>query len=120
MLSVVDNNHQPQQQLAAIPALVVQAGSLMQYESQIEEDTVINVHKQNGTLDNREGDLKELCLDWLYFRAKILEYVSEGKSDKANEARRDFNSANLWLDEYNESDVQTMFSIIEKNNWSNW
>ncbi len=100
--------------------LVVQAGTLSQYESQITKDTVINVYKKDGTLDERQGDIKELCLDWLYYRAKIQEYESAGENEKANEARASFDKINLWLDEYNEADVETMFSIIENNNWSNW
>ena len=108
------------QQLTDVQKLIIQAGTLSQYESQITKDTVINVYKKDGTLDDREGDLKELCLDWLYYRAKIMEYESLGDSDKANEARNSFNRVNTWLSDYDEADVQTMFSIIDKNKWSRW
>ena len=103
------------QRPTATQKLFVQPGTLSQYESQIAKETVVNVYKKNGTLDEREGDLKELCLDWLYYRAKILEYASSGENDKADDARERFNSINAWLDEYEEVDVETMFSIIEKN-----
>jgi hypothetical protein len=108
------------QQPTAIQKLIVQAGSLSQYESQIAKDTAVNVYKKDGTLDQREDDLKELCLDWLYYRAKIVEYVSSGDSEKADKARASFNQVNNWLSDYVEDDVQTMFSIIDENKWSQW
>ena len=114
------NSQSATQQPTEVKSLVVKAGTLSQYESQIQKDTVVNVYKKNGTLDEREDDLKQLCLDWLFYRAKIMEYASSGNSAKADEARASFSQINQWLDAYNEDDVQTMNSIIEKNKWSNW
>lgn len=101
-------------------SLTIQAGTLSQYANQIGEKTIVNVYQSDGTLDRREDDLKQLCLDWLYYRAKIMEYESSGDNEKAKEARIWFNSINIWLGEYNEDDVQSMFTIIDENNWSNW
>lgn len=120
LLSFFDNQESTQKP-TEIQTLVVNAGTLSQYEGQFSKDTVVNVYKKNGTLEvEREDDLKQLCLDWLYYRAKIIEYLAKGQTEKANEARASFKRTNAWLDEYHEDDVSSMLSIIEKNNWSNW
>jgi len=115
-INIQSTTHQPTE----VKSLIVKAGTLSQYENQFSKYTDVNVYKKDGTLDDREDDLKELCLDWLFYRAKILAYDSAGNLEKADEARVSFNRTNQWLDDYNEEDVQTMFSIIEKNQWSNW
>jgi len=94
--------------------LTVPAGTLSKYKDTYSNYREIFVYKKNGTLDARPNDLEELCLDWLFYRNKILEYTQAGNNEKAAQARTAFNEINAWLSEYNENDVQTMFSIIEK------
>lgn len=101
----------------SLPILIVEAGELSTYKDQITRDRVINVYKKNGTIDQREDDLKELCLDWVYYREKIIQYQSEGKTEKVAEAQASMQKTNAWLDEYNENDVQTMLAWAEENGW---
>jgi len=96
--------------------LIVPAGELAQYLYTYSNYKEVFVTKIDGSLDERPNDLEELCLDWLYYRDKILEYTQAGKTDKAADARTAWNEINAWLNEYNENDVSTMFSIIENRN----
>jgi hypothetical protein len=94
--------------------LIVPAGELAQYSDTYANYKEVFVTKIDGSLDERPNDLEELCLDWLYYREKILEYTQAGETDKAAEARTSWNETNDWLDAYNENDVGAMFSIIDK------
>jgi hypothetical protein len=96
--------------------LIVPAGELAQYLDTYSNYKEVFVTKIDGSIDARPNDLEELCLDWLYYRDKILEYTQAGNTDKANDARTAWNEINVWLDEYNENDVSIMFSIIENRN----
>jgi hypothetical protein len=96
--------------------LIVPAGDLVRYLDTYSNYKEVFVTKIDGSLDARPNDLEELCLDWLYYRDKILEYTQAGKTDKATDARTAWNEINVWLNEYNENDVTTMFSIIENRN----
>jgi hypothetical protein len=93
--------------------LIVPTGQLAQYRDTYSDYDEVFVTKLDGSLDARPNDLEELCLDWLYYRDKILEYTQSGKTEKADDARAAWNDINNWLDEYDENDIQTMFSIIE-------
>lgn len=64
-----------------------------------------NVKKKNGTVDQRENDLDELCKDWVYYKAKILKYTKEGDEKAASKARNNFNAVNKDLSEYRDSDI---------------
>lgn len=99
-----------------ISKLIVPAGELVQYVDTYSNYNEVFVTKLDGSLDARPNDLEELCLDWLYYRDKILEYTQSGNSEKADDARTTWNEINDWLDKYNENDVSTMFSIIENRN----
>ena len=96
--------------------LIVPAGELAKYLDTYSNYKEVFVTKLDGSLDERPNDLEELCLDWLYYRNKILEYTQAGKTDKAADARTAWNEINAWLNEYNENDVSTMFLIIENRN----
>jgi tetratricopeptide (TPR) repeat protein len=95
--------------------LTVPAGQLAQYVDTYSSYDEVFVTKLNGSLDERPNDLEELCLDWLYYRNKILEYEQAGQTENANEARTAWNEINAWLNEYNQSDVEVMFSIVQNN-----
>lgn len=96
--------------------LIVPAGQLAQYSDTYSNYKEVFVTKINGSLDERPNDLEELCLDWLYYQNKIIEYTQAQNNDKANDARTAWNEINAWLNEYNENDVSTMFTIIENRN----
>ena len=63
------------------------------------------VAKKDGTLDERECDLEELCKDWVFYRGKTLKHSREGEQSKLSEAQRAFNKTNVWLRAYQEKDV---------------
>jgi len=94
--------------------LIVPAGQLAQYTDSYSSYDEVFVTKKDGSLDDRPNDLEELCLDWLYYQNKILEYTQAGQTKQADDARTSWNEINNWLNEYNESDVETMFSIIQE------
>jgi hypothetical protein len=96
--------------------LIVPAGELAKYMDSYSNYKEVFVTKKDGSLDIRPNDLEELVLDWLYYQGKIIEYTQAGETDKANKARIAWNEVNSWLNEYNENDVGTMYSIIEKRN----
>lgn len=95
--------------------LIVPAGQLAQYVDNYSTYDEVFVTKNDGNLDDRPNDLEELCLDWLYYRDKILEYEQAGQTENANEARTAWNEINVWLNEYNPRDVEVMFSIVQNN-----
>ena len=61
--------------------------------------------KKDGTFDKRANDLDELCKDFVYYKAKAYKYGREGQQEKAQEARNSLEKTNIWLSQYNESDV---------------
>ncbi len=63
------------------------------------------VAKKDGTFDKRANDLDELCKDFVYYKAKSYKYGREGQHEKAQEARNSLENTNIWLSQYNESDV---------------
>lgn len=63
------------------------------------------IPKKNGTIAGRACDLEELCKDWVFFRREIYAYTAEGKTEKADAARRSFQQTNVWLTEYEERDT---------------
>ena len=75
-----------------------------------------DIPKKDGMYDKaRNNDIEELCKDWFYYRRMIVRAVNDGEDEKKiNDLRRSFNKVNKWLSEYNESDVQTAMSRIEK------
>lgn len=83
----------------------------------VTKSTIINVRKLNGTLDNRDNDLRELCLDFIYYRDQIVKETARGNTSKADDARRQMDRINRWLDAYHEDDVQFMFTLIGEKNW---
>jgi tetratricopeptide (TPR) repeat protein len=95
--------------------LIVPAGQFAQYVDTYSSYDEVFVTKRNGTLDDRPNDLEELCRDWLFYRDRILEYEQSGQTEKASEARIAWNEINAWLIEYDENDVGTMFSIVQKD-----
>lgn len=64
------------------------------------------VTKKDGTLDQRECDLEELCKDWVFYRRKAVEASGDGNPEKAQEYQAGFNKTNVWLSAYREEDVQ--------------
>ena len=109
-----ETSQNPQQ--TAKSQLIVPEGQLAQYVDTYSSYDEVFVTKKDGSLDERPNDLEELCLDWLYYRDKILEYTQAGQTEKATEARTAWNEINAWLSQYNEDDVGTMWTIIEKRN----
>ena len=98
--------------------VIIPAGELYKYEDNYPTGQDVFVRKKDGTIDPRPNDLEELCKDWLYYRKKIIEAESAGQTDKADEYRATFRQVNAWLDEYNEDDVGTMFTILEEQGYS--
>jgi TM2 domain-containing membrane protein YozV len=92
--------------------LIVPAGNLRDYVATYDNYTTVNVRKKDGTLDERENDLEELCRDWLFYRDRIVKRVNEGDEQGAAEARQSFQMVNEWLGEYANSDVEAMFTIL--------
>jgi hypothetical protein len=90
----------------------VPAGNLRDYVATYDNYTTVNVCKKDGTLDERENDLEELCRDWLFYRDRIVKRVNEGDEQGAAEARQSFQMINEWLGEYANSDVEAMFTIL--------
>lgn len=78
----------------------------------------VYVQKSDGSTDARANDLEELCKDWLYYRKKIMEAESAGKTEKAAKYRESFQQVNAWLDEYNESDITATFERLEAQGYS--
>lgn len=101
------------QKESTVSKLIVPSGQLVQYKETYSHYSEVFVTKKDGSLDERPDDLEELCLDWVFYRDKIVEYTQAGNTKKADEARIAWNDINIWLDEYHENDVETMFSIIE-------
>jgi hypothetical protein len=121
ILSLFGNHKPAAPQPTELPPLVIPAGQLSAHEDEITRDRVVNVYKKDGTLeDEREDDLKELGLNWYFYRQKILDYTAAGETAKADEARRGFENTNAGLNAYNENDVQTMLRLIEEKGWSMW
>lgn len=79
----------------------------------VNNTAIHNIPKKDGTYDDRENDLEELCKDWFFYRNKILEYSRAGKTEKAADARESFNQVNAWLSQYKEDDVTAMMSKVE-------
>lgn len=61
--------------------------------------------KKDGTFDERKDDLDELCKDFVFYKAKAYKYGREGNMQEAQEARASLEKTNIWLSQYNESDV---------------
>jgi len=99
------------------PPMTVKTGELSSFKDTITREGILNVQKKDGTLDQRQDDLKELSLDWVFYREKIQEYQSAGNTKKAAEAQASMQEINAWLSAYNENDVQTMLAWVEKNGW---
>ena len=101
--------------------IVVKSGELREtiksYSGEINKNTIINVYKSDGTLDGREDDLKELCLDFNYYQNQIIKHEASGNSSKAADARALWNQVNNWLDEYDYDDIAYMFTLIEDKGW---
>jgi len=64
------------------------------------------ITKKDGTLDQRECDLEELCKDWVFYRRRAAESVNDGNAEKAREYQAGFRKTNAWLSAYREEDVQ--------------
>lgn len=77
----------------------------------------LNIAKKNGTFDERNNDLMELCKDWLYYRNKIMKAARSGDQAATTKARTTFNEINASLSEYHEQDVQHMFALLEKSGY---
>lgn len=71
------------------------------------DSTASNVKKKNGTVDQRNNDLDELCKDWVYYRTMILKYNKEGDENAVVKARSNFAAVNRDLSEYHDNDVYT-------------
>ena len=81
---------------------IIMAGELSDYLDVIQKYSTVNVQKSDGTFDARADDLKQLCLDWYFYRGKDPEKFAE---------------VNHWLNEYHEDDVTAMLARIEKKGW---
>ncbi len=97
---------------SARPTVVVPAGGLSELDV-YPTDSDVFVRKLDGTLAERPNDLEEMCKDWLFYRNQILKHNAAGRTNKADEARRDFQTVNSWLNAYSEEDVVAMFEILE-------
>jgi DNA polymerase III delta prime subunit len=91
--------------------------TIRSYSGTITRNTVFKVQKLDGTYDNRSNDLRELCLDFNYYRDQIIEHTAKGNIAKADDARDWLDRINLWLDAYNEDDIQAMFTLIKDKGW---
>jgi hypothetical protein len=98
-------------------AITVKAGELREYENKITKTGVVNVYMLDGTLDEREDDLKQLCLDWHFYRAQILKFTAEGKTEKADSARNSLDQINYWLEDYDQDDVTFLLALIQERGW---
>ena len=94
--------------------LYVPTGQLSKYAGEYSKYKEVFVYKKDGTLAERPNDLEELCLDYVFYRRKILEYDAASEIKKADEARTAFQQVNIWLDEYDWDDFETMYFEILK------
>jgi predicted nucleic acid-binding Zn ribbon protein len=94
--------------------LYVSTGQLSKYADEYSKYEEVFVYKKDGTLAERPNDLEELCLDYVFYRRKILEYDAAGETKEADEARTAFQQVNIWLDEYDRDDFETMYFDILK------
>lgn len=101
---------------ANAPSLYLKKGDLNKYAS-LPNGRKLLIMKKNGSYDNRVNDLEELCKDWIYYRNKIIKLAGEGDSSGAAKARASFNEVNINLSEYEEKDVQKMFSLIGESGY---
>jgi hypothetical protein len=92
--------------------LLVPVGELGTLADEYYNYDEVRVYKKDGTLDERANDLEELCLDYSYYRKKIVEYEAAGRSEKAAEARTAFQRVNAWLDAYHRDDFEVMYFEI--------
>ena len=83
----------------------IKPSSQTQNSSKTPEPQKQQVAKKDGTFDKRANDLDELCKDFVYYKAKAYKYGREGQQEKAQEARNSLEKTNIWLSQYNESDV---------------
>lgn len=101
--------------------VTVKSGELREtirtYSGTVTKSTVIRVQKLNGSYDNRENDLRELCLDFIYYRDQVIKETAKGNTSRADAARNTLNQINTWLDAYNEDDIQAMYSLIKDKGW---
>jgi hypothetical protein len=96
---------------------IVHPGQLKNYADKITKNGVVNVCKLNGKIDEREDDLKQLCLDWYFYRKMIAKYHQENNSKKLRESQVGFQRINQWLNDYHQDDVSVMLSLIEQAGW---
>lgn len=81
--------------------------SNIQSEKIVEQKSSTQIAKKDGTIDDRENDLDELCKDWVFFRAQILKNNDKGDDEAAEKSRRSFGQTNIWLSDYSEADVSS-------------
>jgi len=83
----------------------------------ITKDTVIRVQKLDGSYDNRQNDLRELCLDFIFYRDRIIKETARGNTAKADDARMWLDRINVWLNAYHEDDIGYMWTLIKQKGW---
>ncbi len=91
--------------------------TIQNYSGTITRSTVFNVQKLDGAYDNRENDLRELCLDYNYYHKEVIEQTAKGNTAKADKARTRLNQINTWLNAYDEDDIQAMHTLIKNKGW---
>jgi hypothetical protein len=106
------SGEQEKQDIATPKTITIPAGQLSNFVNEYDDYEEVHIYKEDGTLDQRANDLEELCLDYNYYRRKIIEYENSGESEKATEARATFQQVNAWIDEYNRNDFETMYFEI--------
>jgi len=72
-----------------------------------------HVVKKDGTYDDRKNDLWELAQDWVFYRNQILVCNGKGDLKGVEEARRNFQKINVWLEAYSEKDSSQALSLAE-------
>jgi hypothetical protein len=71
------------------------------------------ITKKDGTVDERENDLDELCKDWVFYKARAYKFGREGDQKAAADAQKSFAETNRWLSDYRDEDVTRVCAIYD-------
>ncbi len=107
----VDQN---QEHIPSIPPsgrVYIPSGMLSNYINAL-DDRDFYLTTKYGTIPGRSRDIEELCRDYVFFRNKIIEQARKGNKKKADKYRKNFQQTNQWLNQYDEKDIQAMFSYL--------
>ena len=78
---------------------------------------VISVQKRDGSFERAPNDLETLCKNYVVYRSKISRAENTGDTQEAARFRQKIREVESALDEYNESDVNTMLAVLDRDGY---